>query len=275
MAQLLPLFDLHVHSTRSDGLRSPMELVQMAERSGLAGIAITDHDILPDETLLGHLRSQSGLHLLSGVELSTQFSGRPLHLLGYGFDGSRGDLGELCRSLVQARRARMDGMVSRIRSLVPSFQAGMLDGPGGPASLGRKHLARELIRQRFASSSRVAFEKYLTPIASEIPLANVAIEEAIDAIHSSGGVAVLAHPPTGMSIGDWRRLGGLSLDGIETRFGRVAASHRRFLEARSMEYDWIGTAGSDYHGDGGRNQLGLHTVTREVMDSLLDRRPVG
>ena len=68
-------------------------------------------------------------------------------------------------------------------------------------------------------------------------------------------------------------LGMLDLDGIETRFGKVANAHRRFLEERACEYDWIPTAGSDYHGDGTRNRLGLHTISRSTLDSLWARRP--
>jgi 3',5'-nucleoside bisphosphate phosphatase len=272
MAELLPIFDMHIHSTRSDGLRSPMELAQMARRSGLAGWALTDHDILPDPEVLDHLAGQTGLTIIPGVEISTYQGDRLLHLLGYGFDVDTGSLADLCQSLLQKRRERMEQMVASIQEKIPRFDLREIQQLRHHASAGRKHLARELVRQKWVSSTRGAFEKYLTPMSKELPSIGVPLAEAVKAIHSAGGVAVLAHPPTGMTIDDWRLLATVGLDGLETRFGRVAHSHRRFLEARSTEYGWVCSAGSDYHGDGGRNQLGTHTVTREQLDAILARR---
>ncbi len=273
MAELVPLYDLHVHSTRSDGLRSLMELAQMAKRTGLAGLAVTDHDILPDFDRLIHLEQQSGIEMVAGVEISTRFRDRPLHLLAYGFDGSPHPLGSLCQGLLNRRRDRLDRMVEWVRSKLPRFDDVELGRLRNQVSPGRKHVARELIRQGFVSSTRVAFDRYLSDLGDFAPASDVPLEEAIESIHQSGGVAILAHPPTGMTVDQWRALSTVGLDGLETRFGRVASSHRRFLEERCVEYGWVATAGSDYHGDGGRNQLGLHSVDRARLSEILARRP--
>jgi predicted metal-dependent phosphoesterase TrpH len=265
---MLPLFDLHVHSTRSDGLRSLMELAHMTRRSGLAGLAITDHDILPHPDRLSQASQQFGIELIPGIELSTRWREYRFHLLGYGFDPMETTLVELCDRLLAVRRARLDAIVSSVRDQHPRFDRRELDRLRDQSSPGRKHVARELIRQGFATSSRVAFDRYLSPQVADIPSPEVPLEEAIEAIHSAGGVAVLAHPPTGMTVDHWRGLGEVGLDGLETRFGRVASSHRRFLDQRAEEYGWLATAGSDYHGDPGRNQLGLHTVSQETLDKL-------
>ena len=95
------LFDLHTHSTRSDGLRSVMELAHLASLSGLAGLAITDHDILPDSDMLSEAGHKRGVLLLSGIELSTVWRGKRLHLLGYGFSaGKDSSLHGHCQELV-------------------------------------------------------------------------------------------------------------------------------------------------------------------------------
>ena len=273
MAELVPLYDLHVHSTRSDGLRSLMELAQMAKLTGLAGFAITDHDILPDTDRLVHLQHQWGIEIIAGVEISTRWQGRPLHLLAYGFDVAPGPLADLCQGLLDRRRDRLDRLVDWVRTKLPLFDDGELIRLRNQVSPGRKHMARELIRQGFVSSTRVAFDRYLSDVGDIAPASEVPLEEAIEAVHQSGGVSILAHPPTGMTVDQWRALSMVGLDGLETCFGRVASSHRRFLEERCIEYGWVATAGSDYHGDGGRNQLGLHRVDRERLTELLARRP--
>ena len=267
------LFDLHAHSTRSDGLRSVMELAHLASLSGLAGLAITDHDILPDEEMLIEAGQTRGVMLLTGIELSTTWKTRRLHLLGYGFSlSSSASLKQLCEELLASRRERWEKLVAGLRA-----QKVVMDEPAlvrirNQGSPGRKHLARELVRLRRASSTRVAFDRYLSPLDADLSPIGIDLARAIQAIHDSSGVAVLAHPPTGMNVEEWRELGTMGLDGIETRFGKVANAHRRFLEERAAEYDWIPTAGSDYHGDGTRNRLGQHTMSRQGLDALLGRR---
>lgn len=268
------LFDLHVHSTRSDGLRSVMELAHLASLCGLAGIAITDHDILPDPVMLADAGRARGVHMLPGIEISTVWNHRRLHLLGYGFENSsRTPLHDLCDEVLAARHERWDKLIAGLKEKNVKLDEAALARLRHQGSPGRKHLARELVRLRKASSVRVAFDKYLSPLDADLSPIGIDLARAIQAIHDSAGVAVLAHPPTGMTVDDWRALALLGLDGIETRFGKVANAHRRFLEDRSKEYGWVQTAGSDYHGDGTRNHLGLHSVDRLGLNELLARKP--
>ncbi|MBX9656111.1 PHP domain-containing protein [bacterium] len=274
MAAPPELYDLHVHSTRSDGLRSVMELAHLASLCGLAGIAITDHDILPDPVMLADAGRARGVQMLPGIEISTVWNHRRLHLLGYGFEtSSRTPLHELCDEVLAARHERWEKLIEGLRAKNVKLDDTALARLRHQGSPGRKHLARELVRLRRASSVRMAFDKYLSPLDADLSPIGIDLARAIQAIHDSGGVAVLAHPPTGMTVDEWRAISLLGLDGIETRFGKVANAHRRFLEDRSKEYGWVQTAGSDYHGDGTRNHLGLHSVDRLGLDDLLARKP--
>lgn len=259
--------DLHAHTVASDGLRSVQELAMAARRIGLTGIAITDHDVLPDPAALRVAEQLSGVRLHLGVELSTRWEGRGYHLLGYGFDPANGALLEATRRRQAARQARFDRLRERIGEL-----GARLDPRCAGSSLapGRLHLARELVRQRHAGSVRAAFERYLRRIdGADDDLLD--LSEAISLLRAAGGVAVLAHPPANLLHDEWRRLAGLGLDGLECRFPRAKRSHRRFLIERAAEYDLAHSAGSDYHGDEARFHLGLESVTRAELDSLLAR----
>lgn len=266
------LYDLHVHSTRSDGLRSPLELARLANRHGLSGIAIADHDVLPDVDALCQIEGATGVTMIPAIELSTRWQSRRLHLLAYGMDTQNELLRAVCKNLLDARRIRWRILVERLGKIGLRLDASRLQAIEMSASPGRLHLARELVANRQATTIRKSFELFLEPIHDCEGEFGAPLGHAVDMIRQAGGVAVLAHPPFGLSQEDWKGLADLGLDGIEVRFGAIKRSHREFLEARVAEYGWIGTAGSDYHGDGNRNELGLHTVDREILEKLLAKR---
>lgn len=261
-----PLFDLHVHSVASDGLRSPLELACMARRAGLAGLALTDHDVLPDPRTQERLSGQTGVLFLAGVELSTEWYGRDFHLLGYGVDPEHAPLARACRELRRERRRRLLRLAERLSRGGIRWEKGRIEDLAGGGSPGRMHLARELVRMGHAGSPKAAFRRYLTALTEEahartrLPLA-----EAVGFVHAAGGKAVLAHPPVGLTREDWGRLVDLGLDGIETRHPRLKAGHRRFLVERTREFGLAATAGSDYHGDERGVELGAETTPLETV----------
>jgi predicted metal-dependent phosphoesterase TrpH len=265
------LFDLHVHSTRSDGVRSVMELAHLARLCGLSGLAITDHDILPDESMLQQASTLRGVELLAGVELSTVWRDRRFHLLAYGFRPSAGALSSLCEEILSSRRQRWDALIAGVRQQRVPLDEAFVQRVRTQGSPGRKHLARELVRIKRSTSVKGAFARYLSAFDGSLPAIGVDLCRAIEVVHADGGKAILAHPPTGMTVDEWRALARVGLDGLETRFGRLAQRHRAFLEDRAREYGWLTTAGSDYHGDSNAHRLGQHTVGRETLDQLRQR----
>lgn len=264
---------MHVHSVRSDGLYSALQLAQLARRSGLRGIVVTDHDALPDPSQLEAAEALSGVHMLPGVELSTQWQGRGLHVLGYGFDVRCDALRKICREVQDRRRERMRQMVEQLAA------AGVRLPHGGPeswsrsVSLGRLHLARELVRAGHVHSVRAAFSKYLDKLAANSMSATVALPAAVEALHEAGGFAVLAHPPVRLSVDFWRSVVETGLDGLEVRHPSISKCHQRFLADRVAEYDLLATAGSDFHGDDSRRYLGSHALDGDQLQVLLAGRP--
>jgi predicted metal-dependent phosphoesterase TrpH len=246
-----------------------MELGELARLCGLDGIAVADHDILPDVDLLRRIEAASRVRMLPAVELTTKWNGRTLHLLAYRFDPESPALREMTAAVLRGRRRRWDALVERLASQGVKLDRERLDRRRNQSSPGRRHLARELVAARRAPSLRAAFTRLLDPIAKGAPEFGVDLVEAIRAVHAAGGAAVLAHPPVGMTCDDWRALANMRLDGVETRFGSLTGWRRRFLADRAAEHGWIASAGSDYHGDGSRDRLGSHHVDRTTLDRLL------
>ncbi|QDU60670.1 PHP domain protein [Planctomycetes bacterium Pan216] len=271
MAPPPTLFDLHVHSTRSDGAYSLMQLAEMVRRSGLAGFALTDHDAMGDPEEIALLSDRFGITILPGVELSTHAAERSVHLLGYGVDRSRETLRELCRDLQDQRRGRFDAYREALAKRQLRIASDLAKRLLGTASLGRRHLARELVRAGKATTARDAFRRYLSQI-DEVPrLRTPAFAAAVGAIHEAGGVAVVAHPDSGWKSDVWHELLGSGCDGIEVDFPAARRRHRRFLLDIVRDHDLVPTGGSDFHGDEPRSYLGQKTVPGEVLERLRER----
>ena len=131
--------DLHLHTTFSDGTYSPAEIVDLACRSGLSAIAITDHDTLagiaPTRLLAG-----TALEVVSGVEITTEFHGRELHLLGYCFDADNSALRLALAHLQAERTVRFHAMIERLHTLGVHIEETEIAALGDSATLGRRHL---------------------------------------------------------------------------------------------------------------------------------------
>jgi 3',5'-nucleoside bisphosphate phosphatase len=260
------LFDLHVHTARSDGLDALPTVAELAQRSGLTGFAVTDHDILPEAAELEATAARFGQLILPGVELSTQLGGRSLHLLGYGVTPTPA-LVAACDQLQTQRRERFAALVALLRQRqVPIGQ------PTPPLVPGRLHLARLLVTLRKARTILEAFRRYLQPLANQVPPLGLPFAEAVALLRQAGAVPVLAHPPADLTVAEWRTVVAAGLGGIETHFPAASRPHQRFLLARCQEYHLPATSGSDYHGDEGRRQLGVPATPASGLATLFPGR---
>lgn len=270
--KLLPArFDLHVHSVASDGLYSLQQLAELARRSGLAGLAITDHDVLPDAAVFGRAAQPFGVQLWVGVELSTEWQGRGLHLLGYGFDSHHAELVSACRKLQEGRRERWQALVARLKKRGLKLDAARLTELGQRSAPGRMHLARELVRMGHAPTPRSAVIRYLCEPEADSCWHRLPTGDAIALLHAAGGMASLAHPPPNLTQTHWQKLVAAGLDAVETQFPGLGGGHRRFLQERAREYGLLATAGSDFHGDDARTYLGLYSASWDQHETLLTR----
>ncbi len=251
-----PLADLHVHTTYSDGLFSPEEIVSMARDNGVRALSICDHDNIDGiERAVGAAR-HADLEIVAGVELSSQWQDlRDLHILGYGFDPHAP---ELVRELTDFRdfRARRNEMiVQRVNEVLATEGRTLLDfrqirrSAGG--TVGRPHIARALIKAGHVRDNDEAFNRYL--VRCNVEKRFFPADQAIALIHRAGGVAVLAHPPLitedqGVLLQLLDALVALGLDGVEAYNNAGSRDDVAELTELARQRKLIVTGGSDFHG---------------------------
>jgi predicted metal-dependent phosphoesterase TrpH len=263
--------DLHVHTTASDGSYTPAQIVDLARRSGLSAVAITDHDILDG---IEPARAAAGqVEVIAGVEISAEFRGRELHLLGYFVNPGDTGLNHALASLQQGRIDRFREMVDRLGALGVRLPAEPLAAVHSGAAVGRRHLAELLVRAGRAESVRHAFHRYLGDGGRiSVPKRRLPVAEAIGLVRDAGGVASWAHPNydcTEESLGALRELG---LQAVEADFPSCRPSRRRELRALASRVELAVTGGSDCHGPGVPHRaVGACAVSLQELDQLRRR----
>src|SRR5262245_35133064 len=155
---LLDRADLHLHTIHSDGSYTPEQVVELALRSGLCAIAITDHDTLGGIEPAIAAAAGSGLEIVPGVEITTEHDGRELHLLAYFVSLESIPLRNALNRLRELRQGRFQEMIERLQRQGVSVEAAPFSDRG---SLGRRHLAEMLVRSRQVGTIREAFRRYL------------------------------------------------------------------------------------------------------------------
>lgn len=267
--------DLHVHSTASDGLLEPEELIKRSVELGLKAMALTDHDTVDGLPAAREAATQHGLTLIPGIELSCGWEGRDnsIHVLGLFI---REDTPEMLALLAEQKEARYHRALKIVQLLQKSgLEVGELHEQfvnSKDKILGRPHIARFLVEKGYIKDFQEAFERYLTRgKPAYVPKDNVLPEKGIEIIHSSGGIAIIAHPGL---IPDWEAvwaiIGDMNWNGIETYYSEHKNSEVEKFRNIVEQKGWLSTGGSDYHGDYGkhRNRLGKYGLSQEEYDEL-------
>jgi predicted metal-dependent phosphoesterase TrpH len=264
--------DLHTHSTASDGLLRPAELVRTAARRGITALGLTDHDTVAGVAEATVESERVGVEVVPGVELGTSASRREVHVLGYFVDAASPLLLDTLASLAARRRDRAALMVERLGELGVPLTVEEVFALAGSGSVGRPHVARALVARGAATDVADAFDRYLAGgRPAYVPRQPFAPEEAVGLVRAAGGVPVLAHPlTTGDPEGMVARLLPAGLGGLEVYYGEYDAKTRNALLALADRHGLIPTGGSDFHGEGlkhGRD-LGGPAVPVETVDRL-------
>ena len=250
--------DLHMHSTASDGALPPIEVVTLCRARGLTHMALTDHDTMDGITEAQAAASREGIQLIPGTELSTQWRGINIHVVGLLPEGPRGDLVAGLAAQAQARECRSLKIAERMEKVgLVDALARAREQAGSARPLGRPDFARALVEAGLVPDIGTAFKKHLGngkagDIKAHWPFLSTAVGWILDA----GGVAVLAHP---LRHGLTRRKRGLLLDEFAAAGGQAAelvsgfqnADVTRDLARQLQERDLYGSVGSDFHFPGG------------------------
>lgn len=269
-------FDLHTHSTASDGVLRPREVVALAAERGLAGIALTDHDTTDGIAEAQGIAEALGVRCIPGVELSC-FSpfAREAHVLGYFIRPDDEGLARLFAQMREQRVERAAAIVQRVSEVAGALTMEDVLAETGGAPPGRPHIARAMVRLGIIEEIDHAFGDAWFGIGGRAFVARdgMSIERGIDAIHAAGGVAVFAHPGartrTGLREEAVRHAAELGLDGVEVDHpGHDGDVVRRCAEL-AIELGLVQTAGSDDHGHGpDGSRLGCRTVPARIVDAL-------
>lgn len=247
--------DLHVHSNCSDGTLSPTALVDYAREKGLAAIALTDHDTVDGlEEALQYADTLSTPEVIPGIELSTEYAGRDIHMLGL-YINFRDELflGKL-REFVDSRTNRNRKMCSLLQQAGIPITYEELVAAYPDSVITRAHYAGFLFERGYVKSRQEAFDRYVgdhTPCY--IPREKITPAQAVQLILQAGGVPVLAHPILyHMSeeqldglVGELREAG---LKGIEAIYCTYTAADERRIRGLASKYDLLISGGSDFHG---------------------------
>ena len=250
-------YDLHCHSTRSDGLLSPTDVVRRAAERGVDVLALTDHDELSGLDEARETARESGIRLIDGAELSVSWRELTLHVLGLGVDPG-------CPMLVDGLQAIRTGRATRAQRIaaslaatgIPGAYAGALKFVTSESLISRTHFARFLVEAGYVRDMRDVFKHYLARgKPGYVEHDWVALPTAVEWIRHAGGQAVLAHPGRykvgreGMRelLAEFRDVGG---EGIEVLSSSHTADQNETFLRHARVFGFLASSGSDYHGPG-------------------------
>lgn len=249
------LFDLHMHTTASDGDYPPEKVVEMAGKEGLKTIAITDHDTLAAVDKAISAGKKLGIQVIPGVELSTKEGKTSVDILGYGLTESA-ELEQTLARMREGRENRAQRIVEKFTELgMPLSMDDVLKFAGGGV-IARPHIAKAVVDKGYVSDVQTVFDEYLAdgkPCA--LPKVVLSPQEGIDLIHEAGGKAVLAHP---VHLHDdelvRKLLEKYDFDGIEVWHREQDEDANERYGKLAETFNLLATGGSDFHND--QHQIG-------------------
>jgi len=249
------IVDLHVHTNKSDGTFSPIEVVREAKSQNIKYLSITDHDTIDGVKAAQSEAKVQNIFFVTGIEISARYEGGALHILGYDIDINNTVLLNKLKSLQSARKIRNDKILDKLNTLGISIsKTSFSDASKSTSSLGRPHIANQLLKMGIVKTMDEAFLKFLGKDGSAYVSKEIFFpEETIDMIHQAGGKAVLAHPKTlNLSKPDFKKylikLMDFGLDGIEVYSSSHSISQIEFYLNQAKQNGLFSTAGSDFHG---------------------------
>lgn len=270
---MLNYIDLHTHSTASDGIYAPAELLQRAKDIGLRIVALTDHDSTGGLQEAVQEAGKLDIDLIPGIEINTDVAGGEVHVLGYFLEYERPAFQDVLKVLRDARVLRGQRMVELLneQGIAVSWERVREIARG---SVGRPHVAQALMEAGYVQSIGEAFDKYIGKgCYAYVPRYKLTPVDAVRFIASANGLPVIAHPlelPGLEELRNWLpELCDAGMVGLETYYGPYTDEEVQVLRALADTYHLIPTGGSDFHGPGIHpTPLGGRHVPFEAVERL-------
>ena len=250
---LSSLIDLHIHSTHSDGVLKPAELVDLAESQGLSAIAITDHDTVSGTDEAIKRGYEKGIEVISGIEISSWHDETSMHILGYRFRHDDRQFKRRLQLLQHGRETRNVRIIENLNKLGIRVELEELLQYSEYGQTGRPHIARLLVDKGVVKTVDLAFKYYLRRgAAAYAERFRFSAHDAIVMIQEAGGIVVLAHPssldPSLRSIPSLlKELYQAGLDGVEVYYPSHSPKAVKALVKMAKDLGLLMTGGSDFH----------------------------
>ena len=248
-------YDLHCHSTVSDGVLSPAQVVQRAAANGVSVLALTDHDELAGLPAAAEAADVAGIRLVPGVEVSVTWRELSIHIVGLGVDPENATLRSNLDHVRSSRGRRAERIAAEFDRLgIDGSLEGAYAHAENPKGIGRAHFARFLVERGIAADVASVFKRYLARgKPGYVPHRWADLADAVGWIRASGGRAVVAHPgryklaraELRRFLGEFKAAGG---EGIEVVTGSHSPGQYREFAELAREFEFLASRGSDFHG---------------------------
>jgi len=261
----MSFIDLHIHSHYSDGVLSPIDLIEKAKGFGIKTLSLTDHNGIDGIEEMITAGEKQNIKIIPGVEIYTNFNQYHLHLLGYNFDRNNFDLKKALNQLQEQRISVLKNIVRVLKKDKWEIEEKeVFNGPSVYQGLGKvagilmegnnfKKLKQEMnLRQNQILGVGDVIGFYFKKYFFLCPETEIPAREAIKLIHQARGKAVLAHPGEHLRFKDWeiiKNLKELGLDGLEAISSHHSWAEQDYWQRIAKEFNLFITCGSDYHGD--------------------------
>ncbi len=247
------MLDFHTHSTASDGILKPAALVSRACEAGVRYLALTDHDTVAGIDEAQRAARDLDITVVPGVEVSSQWRGVGIHVVGLGVDANGVDFLSDLEAQQQRRQQRAELIAEKLskQGIANALEGATEVAAGAPVA--RPHFAQHLINQGHVRNAQQAFKRYLGKgKAGDVKHLWPELDEAVAIIQRAGGVAVLAHPlhyhfthrKLGQLLADFQGVGGRAVEVIS---GQQASADTQRLAELAERFELWASCGSDFH----------------------------
>lgn len=264
--------DLHLHTIFSDGTYTPVELIRQSKKKGLSVIAVVDHDTVSGIEPAIESAKKAGIEVIPGIELSAEFAGLEIHILGYFIDYKNILFKNKLKDLSAIRTERIYKILAKLNGLGIKLDPKAVFNLAKDGTVGRLHIARALVNEGLVSSVKEAFKKY---IGDDCPCYVCGFrfnpQEAIKFIKDFSGIPVLAHPYALNRDDLIPQFVGYGLMGIEVYYPEHTQSMINFYLNMAKKYNLLVTGGSDCHGEAKPEvKIGMIKLPYELVEKLIE-----
>lgn len=269
--------DFHTHSTSSDGLMTPKEVVERAYRNNVKYLALTDHDTISGLEEASETAEGLGIKFIPGIELSTTHNKESIHILGFFKDKSYMDEEFIAylKTLKNKRKIRAEKMVQKLNEIfnIEISIENVLNR--GKDVVARPHIAQEIISAGYPYELEYIFQNFIgKDCPAFVPTTKLTTEEGVALLQKYNALVFLAHPKliNNSPLEDFLNMG---FDGIEGVYFQNTLDEEKYFLEFAHKYNFLVSAGSDCHGnldgDERHGDIGAMNISEDLLEKFLNK----